>query len=615
MAILGNLAVIQIIFLPGFLLLQPFKLKKVGIFSTLIFSFGLSLLANYTGIFLLTALGLYTAPVIYAICALECILLIKVLWPAFSTPLQQAATDGLANLRSMVASWSIFLPDDEDRKRNPSRLIYLVLIVILLLLSVDAFIWLFKLLIYNYGEVFQTWDAIRSWNPWAVGWARNTFPDLSMLYPQLIPANWSLTYVFMGTSQVQFYAKWIMPLFTIFTLLILVDLGLEHKTLGFLVAAVIARYMIKKFLGDWITDGYVDIPLMFFAFLSVFPLIKAIYQTDPKIKLTYVFLGALFTAGAGVTKQGGLFMVIAYPILAYFLVIKDLKGYQPRIPLWAGYLLIILVLVTPWYLYKEVTFIKGVDITGIDYVTHEWYGNATLFERITNAAISLEKYLAVYIAAILAFPLLNKTYRLILLAIVIPYTFFWAGYVSYEVRTLSLVFPFVCLVAGMGIDRFIQITLDFLSRLHWERIKLYPLPIFIVAGLIFLGARLEAQTPNSVLIDTQVAQQKKLVLPRLNDRIYQALAAREPGAIILTNYPLIGYLPGLGEVSIYNPLNTYADYKNILSKNPRIRLVLYRQYGGVDFIDKFEADTKSGKQRFIFEDSQYTMVELTPAGN
>ena len=600
MVILGNLAVIQIIFLPGFLLLQIFKLKNVGIFSTLIFSFGLSLFANYTGIFLLTSLGLYTPPMAYLIFTLECILFIIILWPTFSIPLQQTANNALVNLRSMLASWSVLIPDDGDHKKNPSRLIYLVLIVILLLLSVDAFIWLLKLLQYNYGEVFQTWDTIMSWNPWAVGWAHNAFPGSSMMYPQLIPANWSITYVFMGTSQVQFYAKWIMPLFTIFTLLMLVDLGLEHKSLGFLIAAVIARYMIKKFLGDWIADGYVDIPLMFFAFLSIFPVIKAIYQTDPKIKSTYVFLGALFAAGAAVTKQGGLYMVIVYPILAYFLVIKDLKGYKPRIPIWAGYLLIILILIAPWYLYKEVGFINGVDKTGIDYVTHEWYGNATLFERIGNAVNSLGKYQAVFIAAILTFPLLNKTYRLILLAIVIPYTFFWAGYVSYEVRNLSLVFPFVCLVAGMGIDRFIRLALDFSSRLPWGRMKLYPLPILIVACLIFLGTHLEAQTPNSVLIDSQIEKQKKLIFPGLNDRIYEVLADSEPGTVILTNYPIISHLPGLGGVSIYNSLSTYTDYKNILSRNPKIGLVLYRQYGGVDFIDRFEADTKSGKQRLLF---------------
>jgi hypothetical protein len=358
MVILGNLAIIQMVFLPGFLLLQLFKLKKIGFFSTLIFSFGLSLLANYTGVFLLTSFRFYTSPVVYAIFALECIFLIKVLWLTLITPLQQIATNGLAYLRSSIVSWSVLLPDEENQKRNLSKLIYLVLMVVLLLWSVDTIIWLVKLLNYNFGDVFNSWDAVVSWNRWAVGWAQNAFPVSTQLYPQLIPANWSLTYVFMGTSQVQFYAKWIMPLFTLFTLLILVDLGLEHKTIGFLIAAVVARYMIKKFLGDWIEDGYVDIPLMFFGFLAIFPIIKATYQPDARIKLVYVFLGALFTAGTAVTKQGGLFMVIVYPILAYFLVLKDLKGFKPRIPLWAGYVLIALILVAPWYLYKEFTIIN-----------------------------------------------------------------------------------------------------------------------------------------------------------------------------------------------------------------------------------------------------------------
>jgi hypothetical protein len=198
---------------------------------------------------------------------------------------------------------------------------------------------------------------------------------------------------------------------------------------------------------------------------------------------------------------------------------------------------------------------------------------------------------------------------------VLPYSFFWAGYVSYEVRNLSLVFPFVCLVAGMGADRLIKITLDFLSRVQWGRLKLYPLAIILLAGLLFFGVRLETQIPNQALIDQQLSKQRELILFGLDDQIYETVSNSEPGTMLLTNYPIISYLPGLDKVSIIDPLESYDGYKNILSKYPKIKLVLYRGSGGVDFISKFEADTNSGKQRFLFTDSNYTMVKLLSSGN
>jgi len=90
MFILGILSVIQVTFLPGILILKAFKIQK-GIINTLVYSLGLSLMANYIGGFILTALGLYTSLVIYIIFFLEIILALWLYRESLSVSLESLA--------------------------------------------------------------------------------------------------------------------------------------------------------------------------------------------------------------------------------------------------------------------------------------------------------------------------------------------------------------------------------------------------------------------------------------------------------------------------------------------------------------------------------------------
>jgi len=57
MFVLGMLSILQITFLPGFLILKTAKINK-GIIQTLVFSFALSLISNHIFVVILTHLGI-----------------------------------------------------------------------------------------------------------------------------------------------------------------------------------------------------------------------------------------------------------------------------------------------------------------------------------------------------------------------------------------------------------------------------------------------------------------------------------------------------------------------------------------------------------------------------
>ena len=108
----------------------------------------------------------------------------------------------------------------------------------------------------------------------------------------------------MGNQTVQLFAKSIMPLFPFVTLLMFLDLALSERSFGALVGLVVSRYMIKKFLGEYIAEGYVDTALMFFGFLTIYNLIKLQHISDTAEQVRQIIAGVIFASGAALTKTG-----------------------------------------------------------------------------------------------------------------------------------------------------------------------------------------------------------------------------------------------------------------------------------------------------------------------
>jgi len=442
--ILGLLSLIQITFLPGFLVSKVLKIE--GFIKTLVLSFGLSLIINHFLIFGLTALGIYKTYIIYFIFGIE-LLLIKLL--GFDSYLK------LSNLKFYQ------LNIIQEFKQNNSFSSILRTIVYLGCLAVVALFLVYMAT--NIGNIFHTGDDVVSWNKWAVQWSGNSFPAITWHYPQLLPANWSISYVFMKNSNIQFFAKFIMPLFSLFTLLLMLDLAFTTKKTGFFIAVIATGLIIESLCSKTtIQSGYVDLAVAFFAFSSIYCLIKARFAEEKNKVIIYFILGSFFCIGASVTKQAGLYIEILYPLFAYLLVFRNSKliGNSEKIKLLLVSFFFMFVLSSVWYVYKEIQIVNHIDDSEISYVTNAIHNGKTYFERFMTGIDLLKREFGdinIYFVFIFMFlSILTPLTRWLFLLIIMPFILIWAIFYSYDIRNVTLALPFMGLCYGFGISFIIE---------------------------------------------------------------------------------------------------------------------------------------------------------------
>ena len=277
MYILGILGILQVFFMPGIVLLRrnnhPTRpvAYTMGVIST-------SLVFNYCLVFLATALHMYSRVLLSLVIACEFGLIIWQYRKALNIPidhwLEKIRKAGAAALNK----WAGFFQSTSETSSLYFfiKILYVCLCLILAYLSLN---WILKLFIWNLGSVFNSYDTVAIWNRWAIDWANNLLPKSTWRYPQLLPTNWSIIYVLMGDTSIQFFAKAIMPLFTFFILLMIVDLGFAKKNTGFFIGAAITYLALKKFLGPFVIEGLADLPTAFLALSLLFVVLQ-----DPRLQ-------------------------------------------------------------------------------------------------------------------------------------------------------------------------------------------------------------------------------------------------------------------------------------------------------------------------------------------
>ncbi|MCP5045790.1 MAG: hypothetical protein GY940_01360, partial [bacterium] len=217
MFILGLLAFFQTVFIPGFILLKYINLvHDTGntfndTLRRLVYGFGLSLLINYLFAFYLTLTGLYTPLTLYIILFIEAGLLIY--YRKYRKETQPGDTK--LDISRRIASFKTFLASNS------------LLYNLLFFLSLSVILLYVFYFLYFLGTIFMHWDPAVAWNRFAIEWSNNQFPTNTWRYPQLMPSNWSVSYVMMQSAEVQLFAKSIMPLFSIGTLLLFLNLALQ----------------------------------------------------------------------------------------------------------------------------------------------------------------------------------------------------------------------------------------------------------------------------------------------------------------------------------------------------------------------------------------------------
>lgn len=616
--LIGLVALLQITYLPGTLVLRWFRSEDLDRFERLALGFALSLIVNTWIVTCSVVAKLYSRPLLWIIIVVELAFLFA---PALKN-----------NSGSRYVTWDLrYL---RDRRLPPSFRNTLGSI------AASATIVIFCYMVYlNWGTVFSQNDDVASWNRWAIEWAHGTLPTRASWYPQLLPANWSVTYVLLGRTDVQMFAKATTVLFPLLTLLLFVSLALKRRTSAFLFAAGAYGWILLHYLGiTFAMSGYADLPLAFFAFLAFY----VIYRRDGQSPSRQdVLLLLLFALADLLTKQGGVYTLAIALLYAVSYARVRLKpalfggGDASAVAvLWA------FAFTAAWFGYKAVQIHGGQDYSAIAALTQLNSRQGPL-QRILATGELFWNFrgpsgppVTILFAALLTGGIFLKDTRRITLGLVIPFLLVYALSFSYEIRNASLAFPFVALISGLVVDRVLfvlsrpfddlhlaSISLGRLSAvlvalffsgwvlmgepmasivlpsrlvtlLHDEWISyalyIYAVPCAIVGFLILLTLGSTARDlniqlyrpaaiacaliaiiaasskyPAGKIIQAQVAQERRIGVPAVNERLYAAVQEGSIQQPIITDYWFLQFLPGLERFFRRLPCGAPCSYQGL----------------------------------------------------
>lgn len=598
-ATLGVIALAQVAFLPGLLLVRRFRLAH-GFLPNLLLAFVLSLLVNFYLVFPLTAAGWFRQPILLALTLITVLLLWRQERGGKSARLPVSPGRWFGALRQRL-----HIPGE-----NPLTAAWRLALFAAALATLAYF---GARTLLNVGQIFNLWDDVVSWNRWAVDWAQGRYPGHTWHYPQLLPAAWASTYVFMGTDAIQFFAKALMPLFPLFLLLALFDLWLRSGRAGYLAAMALTGFLLLfTNCVQGVTSGYADIPVTFMGFMPLY-LLRARYEEEQSVARA-VFSGALCCAAAAVTKQAGLFILAVYPVLAWTLAGKG--SARPRPGQIAAAMLLALVLTLPWYAFSEYRIRAGHDTSEVKLVTNDTHQGRTLQQRVMvvpetisrqvenspllnkgfrllsgnllaggRVALLLSAGLGLLVLASLALP----EWRPVAAAVVLPYAALWALYYSYDLRNISLVIPYAALAAGFILAPGGGTKGGPTPDSATGGLPLAPLVTALFAALLVVMATIG----NETLLKRQLALQREITVPAVN-RILYGLQEQDPAGKVLTSYQPARYLPGLGGFyrldDMVDPaalerfitdgsISHMLFFKSLFSPTPEMRAYLQRAQG------------------------------------
>ena len=528
--VLGSLAFLQIIFLPGFLFLRYLKIKTQTFVEKIIFIFALSLIINFILVFSLTLLKLYQPPVFYLIFILEVIIF----------------------LPTIVNKNIIF------RLKIPKKCSFFskIFFVVCLLVIIRFLYPFFQNL--SLRSVFLEGDVIDSWNIWAIQWAKNKIPLATYHYPQLIPTNWSLTYIFMKNTTIEYFAKLLMPLFSIALLLIFFDLAKQTKKISYIFGAIITAGLLHYYLDNsYLRDGYPDIAFAFFAFLPFYCFL--LFQENKNYQ--YLFLMLIFALGSFLTKQLGIYIVFLASILPTRLFLSQgnkLKTIKNPLFLFSFFLLVLIIF---WYILKLPEIKTAYNIESIY--------RAAMTDKLTQFSLSsrflrslkllvpnLKGVLIIgFITLLTFFSLKEKLSQKLFFFLILPLFIFWSLFLNYDQRNLIVIFPYLGYTTALGFIFFLNLFPYIAVALHCKKkiisFNFRSLYFFLLLLLIFIVVFLTV--PNNKLIYQQIEGKKQIGLPELNSRLYQYYYKNGFSGKIITNYYRLCQLPEIGQYCIYSP--------------------------------------------------------------
>ena len=154
------------------------------------------------------------------------------------------------------------------------------------------------------------------WDTWAKSFAQGIIPKNTMDYPQAYPILMSLTYVLIGTTEIEFFSRSVGLAYPLMIWVIMIRIQkflpkIENEiklTLFLITLLTLNQFRHTLFIG------YVD-PILVFASVSLGYLF--ILSFVNKFKQSEIIL-RLISILPGLLKQTSLYLTFAFPLIFFF---------------------------------------------------------------------------------------------------------------------------------------------------------------------------------------------------------------------------------------------------------------------------------------------------------
>ena len=609
MAAFAVVSFFQLTFIPGFILFKFLRIKNNTPFKVIIYSFAFSLFINYLIVYHLTLTGLYTPVSAYILLAAELILIIIL---------------AIKGRLKIERSFHLEIPS------GFIGLLQNIVPISILLILAGSLYFFFS----NLGSVFTHWDAVFSWNRWAIDWHLNDIPGLTYLYPQLIPANWSLSYILMQDHTLQFAAKSIMPLFALFILFAFYDLYLVKRNAVFLLSVFFFSALSLLYSFPYIDSGYVDFAVAFFSMAAF----HAILRSDPDEPGSNNIVILLFATAAAITKQAGFIILVFSVIWLIRLIIKNRKTLSPGKAI-AKILscIFIILLGLYWYIIKLVDIAMGRDFSSLKFLFVDIHHDASLIQRFVNGLENLRASPVFFLVLMVLslFSLFIRRSRWFTLGITLPSIIIVGLFFSYDDRNIIVSFPFLAYSASYGTayllgilklgklkEYFISKFPRFSIRRKVVKIRLWPSRVlFLLVFLAILASVFLVGAYGDTIKQNQIEKQKTIGIMELNKQVYDYKEKNGIEGKIITDYYWITVMPGFEDDS----LKIFLENDNfvILSNSDSYELVdpislaeedtfgflisdMY--YYHLPFKIEFDSRIRNGEFTHLFSNSGYHFI-------
>ena len=462
MFVIGVFALLQCWFLPGLVLLTLFKNLKFS--EKLFLSIPASFFINYILVFTLIFLKSYTQSILISILILETI----IIFHFFKNEIKK------------ISQLNITI----NLEINNLMIIFFLLIVLFLAVN-------------SIGKIHLPDDPLTMWDFWARELASGKLPSNSMDYPLGYSILQSITYVMIGTKNIEFFAQAVQLIFPLSLFLVFFQMLTNETKDKFLIKInfLITIFLILNQFRFALFAGFVDIALVLSSCIILYLIDytnrnKNFLNSNKNIILLIIILSV-----PGITKQTGLFLSLISPILIFYKNKIDKKFLLDLIKIYSFIFLIIF----PWYIYKFLEFKNGYESLNFLNLLSLHFNKPYLIKIKNTLNLIFGKGLIIFLPLFLI-SFLRSNSRKIIFLVILPYYLLWSFFYGNDARNFALILPFL----GYVLANSVEIIINFLKK----KLKIKILKeLFLVIGLIFIVLFINQKRSYEYMYNKQLKQE------------------------------------------------------------------------------------------------------------